>query len=436
MEMTSPLDRPASFSRSYLGYALVLLAVVNVVNYMDRSIIGVLIQPMKADLALSDTQVGLMTGFAFALFYAIAGIYLAHLADIHNRVRIMAWCVAIWSAMTALSGAAQNFTHLLVARVGVGIGEASVIPTANAMIADYHRPERRAFALAVFTAGSMTGVMAGSLLGGWVAETWSWRWAFVIAALPGIPLALLVRYTLRDPVRGGSDPAGNAPPVAFGAAMRMILQNRAVLLLIAGFAFIVFMLFGVITWFPAFLVRVHGMTLSQVGTLFGLAMGLGTIVGAVGGGWLASVLTARDLGWLTRLPPWLLFLMWPLYELAIYAPSGEQALIIVALVAAVGGAAYGPALAALQTALPANARAKGAALNGFVGSLVGIGGGPLAVGMLSDHFAPALGEAAALQQGLAIAVCAGLFGVVFMALAHQAFMRQQFAAPTRAEGNP
>jgi predicted MFS family arabinose efflux permease len=280
MDAALPSAGPVRDSRQYLGYALVLLAVVNVVNYMDRSIVGVLIQPMKADLALSDTQVGLLTGFAFALFYAIAGIYLAHLADLHNRVRLMAWSIAIWSGMTALSGAAQNFVQLLLARVGVGIGEASVIPIANAMIADSHRPERRAFALAVFTAGSMAGVMAGSLLGGVVAEHWGWRWAFVAAALPGLPLALLVRYTLRDPGRGQADavPAGAPPPL--GAAMALILKDRAVVLLVCGFAFIVFMLFGVITWFPALLVRLHGMALSEVGAWFGLAIGLGTVAGA------------------------------------------------------------------------------------------------------------------------------------------------------------
>jgi predicted MFS family arabinose efflux permease len=266
-------------------------------------------------------------------------------------------------------------------------------------------------------------VMAGSLLGGVVAEHWGWRWAFVAAALPGLPLALLVRYTLRDPGRGQADavPAGAPPPL--GAAMALILKDRAVVLLVCGFAFIVFMLFGVITWFPALLVRLHGMALSEVGAWFGLAIGLGTVAGALGGGWIANALSARDLGWIPRLPPFLLLLMWPLYELAIYAPSGGQAVILVGLVAAVGGAAYGPALAALQTALPAAVRAKGAALNGFVGSLVGMGGGPLVVGMLSDHFSPALGAAGGLQRGLGIAVCVGLLGVVFMGFAHRAFVR-------------
>lgn len=414
----------SAFTRTYLNYALSVLVVVNVVNYLDRAIIGVLIEPMKADLGLTDTQIGFMTGIAFALFYAIAGIYLAHLADTRNRVRILSVSIVVWSAMTALSGAAQTFWQLLLVRVGVGIGEASVIPTANAMIADYYPAERRSFALAIFSAGTMIGVMAGSALGGVVAEAHGWRWAFVVAALPGIPLALLVWLTLREPGRGASDGLKSVEALPLLESMQLILRNRVVLLMILGFSFIMFMLFGVITWFPTFLVRYHGMSLSEVGALFGLAMAFGTVTGAILGGWIANRLAARDLAWLTRMPPGLLFLMWPLYELAIYAPTGASSLAMVTLVALVGGCAYGPALAAIQTALPPSVRAKGAALNGFVSSLVGMGCGPLIVGMLSDFYTPALGQAVALQRGLAIAVSVSAIGVVFMVYAHRAFMRR------------
>ena len=414
---------PQGLSRSYLGYAMALLFLVNVVNYMDRAIIGVLIEPMRADLGLSDTQIGLMTGVSFALFYAIAGVYLAHLADIRNRTRIIALSLVAWSLMTALTGAAQNVWQLMIARMGVGVGEASVIPTANAMIADYYRPDRRPFALAVFTAGAMLGITAGSLVGGVVAEAYGWRWAFVAAALPGLPLAVLVWLTLRDPERGASDGAIVVSSMPFVVAVRLILSNQVVWLLIVGFSFIVFMLFGVITWLPAFLVRHHGMSLTAVGAWFGAAMGIGTVVGGVAGGAVANRLATRDLAWLTRLPTGLMLLMWPLYEMAIFAPTAGLSLVAVAFASAAGGAAYGPALAAMQTVLPAAARARGAALNGFVANLVGIGGGPLVVGVLSDYLAPTLGEAGALQYALAIAVSAGLVGVVFMLLAHRAFTR-------------
>lgn len=432
--------RPASRSGptgAYLGYALALLSLVNIVNYMDRSIVGVLMEPMRADLHLTDTQLGLMTGFAFALFYAIGGLYLAHLADTRSRPALIAISIIAWSVMTALTGAAQNFWQLLLARIGVGIGEAGVIPAANALLADSHAPERRPLALAVFTSASMVGVMAGALTGGMLASWYGWRWAFAAVGVVGLPLALLVRFTLRDPQRGASDGMLDTAPVAFMTAMRRILNSPVLLLLILGYAFLVFMLFGVITWFPALMVRLHGLGLARVGMQFGLALGLGTALGGIAGGSIANRLAARNLTWLTRLPLISMCLLWPMYQIAIFAPTPGVALLFVVLVAAVGGAAVGPALAAMQMVLPAAIRAKGAAFNGFVGSLIGIGGAPLLVGAVSDHYSVALGSAHALQRGLAVAVTAGLVGVVVMWFAHRKFSvfirtaRNQDELPTK-----
>jgi predicted MFS family arabinose efflux permease len=418
-----PVNPPAHASRSYVGYVVALLFAVNVVNYLDRSIVGILVEPIRHDLAISDTQIGFMTGLAFSLFYAIAGVYLSHLGDTRNRASIMAVSMVAWSAMTALTGAAHSFWQLLAARVGVGVGEASVIPMANAMLADYHRAERRPFALAVFTAGAMVGIMAGSLLGGYIAAKFGWRWAFVAAALPGLPLAAIIWFTLRDPPRGASDGLAAVAPIALPRAIRTLVSSPVLVLLMLGYTLLVFMLFGVINWFPAFLVRVHGMALARVGATFGLAIGLGTAFGSIVGGLVASRLAASDLRWLTRLPPWLLLAAWPLYELAIYAPDATISLAVLCLVSTLIGAAVGPVLAAYQTTLPPAMRATGAALLGFVGSLIGVGGGPLLVGVLSDHYAPLLGSAAALQRALAISVCAGGLGWALLMLAHRAFAR-------------
>lgn len=409
--------------RTYLGYALALLWLVNVVNYMDRSIVGVLIEPMRADLRLSDTQIGLMTGFAFALFYAVGGVYLAHLADTRSRPALIAASILAWSVMTALTGAAQSFWQLLLARVGVGVGEAGVIPAANALLADSHPPERRPLVLAVFTSGSMIGIMVGSIVGGAVAAWYGWRWAFVAAGAAGLPLALLVRLTLRDPPRGASDILPDSTPITFTAAMRRIMQNAELLLLILGYAFLVFMLFGVVTWFPALMVRLYGLGPAHIGMQFGLALGLGTSVGAVLGGGVASRLACRDLRWLTRLPFVSMCLLWPLYQMAIFAPTVQLSLFLVAVVSAVGGVAVGPSLAAMQLVVPAPIRAKGAALNGLIGSLIGIGGAPLLVGMVSDHYTPLLGPAEALQRGLSAAVTLGAVGAVLMWVAHCKFSK-------------
>lgn len=429
-------DRPAAIERAaassrenptlaptHVRYALGVLVLVNVVNYADRSIIGVLIEPMKRDLALSDTQIGVVTGLAFALFYAIAGIFLAHLADRSSRTRLIAISLVAWSAMTALTGAVQNFWHLLVARMGVGVGEASAIPASAALIADYHRAEQRSFAFGLFVAGAMVGIMIGSWIGGGVAHSYGWRWAFLVAGLPGLPLAYVVFRTLREPSRGASDGIVASAHVPFVTAVRLIVSSRTLMLMIFGYAFVVFMLFGVITWLPALLVRHHGMGLAAVGLWFGAAVGLGTAAGALIGGQVTNRLAARDLAWMTRLPIALLLLMWPLYELAIFAPTAHGALAMFALVAAVGGAAYGPLGAAVQTVLPPAIRATGHSLNGFVSSVVGVGGGPLLVGIVSDRYQTTLGEGPALQRGLAIAVCAALIGVLLVWLGHRKFVR-------------
>jgi len=415
---TNSLSPP---SRVYLGYALALLWLVNVTNYVDRSIVGVLIEPMRADLHLTDTQIGIMTGFAFALFYAIGGLYLAHLADTRSRPSLIAVSILVWSLMTAFTGAAHNFWQLLMARVGVGMGEAGVIPAANALLADSYKPERRPLALAVFTSGSMIGIMVGSVVGGFLAAGFGWRCAFIATGLAGLPLALITRLTLRDVPRGGSDGTKQTSAPGFAAAMRQILRNQPLVLLVLSYAFLVFMLFGVVTWFPALIVRTHGLGIAQVGTQFGLAMGLGTAVGGILGGTVANRLAAKDLTWLSRMPLISMCLLWPLYQAAIFTPLPKVSLAFVALAAAVGGMALGPALAAMQMALPASIRAKGAAFNGFVGSLIGIGGAPLLVGAVSDHFTPELGPALALQRGLAVAVTAGSAGAALMWLAHRRF---------------
>jgi len=412
----------AAFSPGYLRYALAVLFLVNVVNMMDRSIMGVLLESIRRDMHLTDTQIGILTGFAFALFYAVAGVFIARLSDLYDRRRILALSVVAWSLMTAATGAAHGFWQFFIARMGVGVGESSAIPTSNAMIADYFPPAQRPLALAVFTAGSFLGVMGGSMIGGYVGELFGWRWAFVAAAAPGLPLTLLA-LTLRDPSRGGSDGALPVEAAPLPHTLRALAQNRPYLLLILTSGFLTFLLFGVIGWFPAFLMRAHALSQSTVGLFFGAALGLGMACGAVLGGLAANRLARGSLRWLTRLPLLLSLLFLPLYEAAIFASDPLWSLVFIALVSAIGGATLGPMLAAIQTVLPPPMRAIGAGFMGFSGSLIGLGGAPLAVGILSDHFAPALGEALALQRALAIAVLAAVLVTILLVLADRSFAR-------------
>ncbi len=408
-------------SRGYLGYALFLLFLVNVLNMMDRSILSVLLEPIRHEMQLSDTEIGLLTGFAFALFYAVAGIFIARLSDLYDRRILLAISILAWSAMTAVTGTVHTFLQFFIARMGVGVGESSSVPTSNALIADLFAPTRRALALSVFTAGSFLGVWLGSAAGGYIGQHYGWRWAFYIAALPGIPLALLMFLTLKDPPRGGSEGLAIAEKPGLGETLRALLGNSAFLLLIVSSGFITFMLFGIIAWFPAFLMRVHHLDQQTVGLFFGTALGLGTAIGAIVGGTAANFLAARSLRWLTRMPLILSLLLTPIYELAVHAPNAPSSLAFVALVSAVGGALLGPVLAAIQTVLPARMRATGAGFTGFSGSLIGLGGAPLIVGMLSDHFGRHTDAADALKQALAVAVLAGIVVSIFLFFADRAF---------------
>ena len=199
------MTEASSLSRTYRSYALALLVVVNVFNYLDRQILSILLESIKRDLQLSDTALGFLTGIAFALFYTFAGIPIARWADRGLRRTIMALGLAVWSGMTTLTGLAQSFTQLALARIGVGVGEAACSPPAHSLLSDYFPPERRGTALSIFSLGVPIGIMIGYLSGGWINQYFGWRTAFFVVGLPGLLLAVVVRLTLREPPRGHSE---------------------------------------------------------------------------------------------------------------------------------------------------------------------------------------------------------------------------------------
>jgi MFS family permease len=421
---SSSAIQAASFTRTYLAYAVLLLFLINVVNYLDRSVLAVLMEPIRRELGFSDTRMGLLTGLSFALVYGVVGIFVASLADRYSRRVILAASIVLWSVMTALTGSAHSFWQLASARFGVGAGESSAMPTGHALLADYFSPHRRALVMGIFISGSMVGVMAGSSLAGVVAEHYGWRWAFTLAALPGLPLAWIVAKTLKEPRRGASDGPRVVQTVSLGTALRALATNPAMLLLVALFCLTGFLTSGVQAWFPTLLVRMYRLPLSTVGAYFGVAVGTGAIVGSVAGGLIASGFAARDLRWLTRVPMALSLLLWPLYALAV---SGNKLSVVLGALVAVNAAAsavYGPAMAAIQYTVAPSMRATAAAFTAFAASLVGVGGAPLVIGMLSDAKRASLGEAVALQHGLFLAVSvAGAILIVVSALANRTFAR-------------
>ena len=411
---------PAKFlERHRAQLALGMLLLVYAFNFIDRVMLGILVPPIKHEFALTDSQLGLLGGTAFALFYTALGIPIGWLADRLNRVWIVTIALALWSAFTAACGAAQNFAQLFAARLGVGIGEAGGVAPAYALISDYFAPARRARALAVYSFGIPLGSAAGILFGGLIAAQVNWRAAFVIVGAAGLILAPLLRLWVREPVRGGLDEPSS--PAAAGAAPRL----REVVHLLAGkpsfwylslgAASASVMGYGVYFWMPSFLVRSYHLSLPQVSVCFSAL----TFVSGVAGIWLGGALADR-FGSARRaayaLVPAVAFLLSvPLYAVGLLAPASLSSLPIFIVPMALALAWLAPTASAIQHLVPARMRALAAALLLFIINLIGLGAGSYAIGALSDHFATARGTESLRYAMLSCSgfylLAAGLYGL-------------------------
>lgn len=282
-------------SNSARSYALAVLVVVYTLNFVDRQILAILLPAIKIEFTLDDWVLGFLAGPAFALFYATLGVPIALLADRFSRRNLIAAAIAIWSVMTALSGLATNVTQLALARIGVGVGEAGCSPPAHSMISDYYPPQQRSTAMGIYTVGISIGIMIAYLAGGWVVENIGWRQAFFIVGLPGLLLALVVRFSVQEPPRGMSEnrvDTGDKPGMMEVA--RFLLRRKSFLHLAVGSGLASFGGYASISFFPSFLVRSHGMSLGQIGVYLGLLYGIGGAIGFAGGGYIADKLGRDD----------------------------------------------------------------------------------------------------------------------------------------------
>ena len=362
-----------------------MLFLVYVLNFIDRSILNILAQPIKDDLGLHDWQIGLLGGIAFALFYTTFGIPIARLADTHNRRNIIAVCLAVWSAMTAVCGLAQNFWQLLLARVGVAVGEAGGSPPAHSMISDLFASDRRATALAIYALGIPVGTMIGNLAGGWINEALDWRTAFIIVGLPGVAMALVLRFTMQEPPRGFSEQVAaakaDAPPVMFVFAA--LWSRKSFRYMSLGAALHALVGYGVGPFIAPLFIRVHDMGTRDIGTaLFWL--GFAGILGTVSGGYFADRLGKRDVRWYVWLPGLATLISVP-FSTAVYTwPDPIVAFWIAAVPGFLGSYYLGPTFSMTQGLVGLRMRALAAAILLFILNLIGMGLGPMIVGATSD----------------------------------------------------
>ncbi|MGJ8560349.1 MAG: spinster family MFS transporter [Litorimonas sp.] len=379
-------------------YMLGILTLVYAFNHVDRQIMVILQEPIKQEFGLSDTQLGMLTGFLFASFYATLGIPFAAWADRGNRRNIIAFAITVWSGMTALSGLTTSFWQLAIARMGVGVGEAGGTPPATAMISDRFPARERAFALGIYTTGISLGILVGFMLGGLVAERFGWRVGFFVAGVPGLLLALLLMLTVAEPKRGAADAIiddGTAPSLR--ETLRFFVSQKAMMFLLIGGVFVCISANAFLSGVPLYFIRVHGVALGELGIALGLLVGGIGGVGAIVIGRLCDRLSERDLRW----RPWIIavttLLALPFAYLALGATSKLTAYALYTVPSFFGLIYASISYAAMQELAPPRMRAMASAVMLLCLTLIGIGLGPILVGILSDFYAPTLGAASIAQ---------------------------------------
>jgi MFS family permease len=395
------MTNPAA-DASYKRYLLFLLVVILAFNYMDRMALGVLLQDIKAELQLTDTQLGFLSGIAFALFYAAMGIPIARWADRGDRVKIISVTTALWSAAVALCGKATGFVELLLIRVWVGVGEAGCIPPAHSLIADYFSRAERPRAAARYMLGVPLAVTLGYFAAGWLNQLYGWRATFVILGFPGLVLAVLAWLTLKEPRREQhlhSSMRSSEP--GFREICATLWANGSFRHLLICFSVWYFFGYGLLQWTPAFFIRSHGLATGELGNWLSLIYGLGGGLGIyLGGEWAARYAGGNERLQLTACA--LAFCFFAVLNVGAFLASDYRFAFAALALAAVGGnVVQGPILGSMQTLVPPRMRAMSIALVYLFANLVGMGFGPLAAGALSDALQPQFGQDS-LRYALAI----------------------------------
>lgn len=403
-------------------YTLGLLLVIYVVNHIDRQIMTILAPPVQEALELSDTQLGMLLGGAFAIFYTFAGIPIARFADRSNRSHIIAAALVIWSAMTIASGMARNFTQLLAARVGVGVGEAGCTPPAHSMISDTFPLHQRATALSFYQLGVPIGTLFGLAAGGYLAEGLGWQASFFVVGVPGLILAIVVKLTLAEPVRGRFDVGASKEIEPLGTTLGFIAKLPSMRHVLIGSAVHTLFLFGVGAFHALFLVREHGLSLGETGLRLGLIAGIAGGVSVFFAGWLGDRLSSRDLRWYWWICAIGAVLSLPFSYVAYTTGNTNLAVGMIAAATLLNHAYSGVTHAIMQGLVKPRMRATMSAIALFVMNLVGGGLGPLVAGQLSDRFG--------LRQALSMLIVFVAWASVHYVLGARTYVRDLEAKST------
>ena len=391
------MTRPPANNERLLGggraYTLFILVLVYTFNFIDRQIVGILAVPIKADLGLTDTQLGLMGGLAFALFYTGLGIPIAMAADRFSRTWIMTGALTIWSAMTAACGLAQNYWQLFAARLGVGIGEAGGVAPAYSLISDYFPPNQRARALSIYSFGIPIGSALGIVFGGVIASMVNWRVAFFAVGLAGILIAPVFRLTLKEPPRGHFDPQhGPHAPPGLMTIVRTLAHKPSFWLISLGASCSSMMGYGLFFWLPSFFVRSYGLSLLDASLFYGAILLLGGLAGIWAGGWLGDRFGQQKRSRYVTIPAIAFLVTIPFYLLGILSPTLLLSFIVLLVPTAMGLVWLGPVISAIQHLVRPDMRATASAIFLFINNLIGIGVGTWAIGALSDILAMRFGD--------------------------------------------
>lgn len=405
-------------SKGYRSLVLAMLLLVYTFNFLDRQILGILAGPIKAELSLSDSQLGALGGIAFALLYSTLAIPLALLADRTSRTWVITASLAVWSGFTALCGFAGSFAQMFLFRIGVGVGEAGGVAPSYAVISDYFPQEQRARALSIYSLGIPLGSAGGVLLGGYIAQTVEWRTAFIVVGLAGLLIAPIFRLTVREPARPAVQ--GNVIPVS--AVFGILAAKRSFWLLALGAACSSLCGYGVAFWLPSLLMRSFGLDLMGAGQFLGALLLIGGVAGVLLGGWLGDRLGGRDKAAYAWVPAVSYIAGMPLFVVGVLSNSVTFAFCLFLIPQALVYVWLGPVLTAVQNLVPSHMRASASATFLLINNLVGLGLGSWSVGALSDALTPQFGGEA-LRYAIVAALGFYLLAGLFMALAGKALRK-------------